>query len=298
MDVSANLNKTQATLVGFAAVIMWGFLAFLSKSAEAVPPLQLNAMGFFIGGLVGMASWPFRTGAYKVLFGQKWQVWALNVGALFGCHLLYFIAIRNAPAVEVSLLAYTWPLLIVVFSAFAPGEKLRWYHVVGVMLGVIGAFIVISKGQFSLLSNGLQLGHIIAIPYAIMWAGFSVLIRKYGEVPSDIVAGFCLAAAALSGVAHFMVEPTLWVLTSAQWFAVIALGLLPMGLAFYAWDFGMKHGDRMILGVSSYAAPLLSTLVLIVSGFAVYHWSIAIGCLLITAGAIIAAKDMIFKKPI
>jgi drug/metabolite transporter (DMT)-like permease len=277
---------------------MWGLLAYLSKSAEAIPPLQLNAMGFFVGGLVGAASWPFRPRAHLVLFGQKWQVWALNVGALFGCHLLYFIAIRNAPAVEVSLIAYTWPLLIVVFSAFAPGEKLKWYHILGVALGVAGAFIVISKGEFNLLSGGLQLGHIIAIPYAIMWAGFSVMIRKYGAVPSDIVVGFCFACAALSGAAHFTFEPTLWNLTSSQMFAVLSLGLLPMGLAFYAWDFGMKHGDRMILGVSSYAAPLLSTLVLIGTGFAVYHWSIAVGCLLITAGAIIAAKDMIFKKAI
>jgi len=277
---------------------MWGFLAFLSKSAEAIPPLQLNAMGFFVGGFVGLISWLFRPRAYEVLFGQKWQVWALNVGALFGCHLLYFIAIRNAPVVEVNLIAYTWPLLIVVFSALAPGEKLKWYHAVGVVLGVAGAFIVISKGQINLLSSGVQLGHIIAIPYAIMWAGFSVLIRKYGYVPSDIVSGFCFACAALSGVAHFAIEPTIWALSSSQWLAVLGLGLLPMGLAFYAWDFGMKHGDRLILGVSSYAAPLLSTLILIVSGFAVYHWSIAIGCLLITVGAVIAAKDMIFKKPI
>jgi drug/metabolite transporter (DMT)-like permease len=292
------VSRSSATAIGFMAVLMWGLLAYLSKSAEAIPPLQLNAMGFFIGGLVGVSSWPFRPRAYVVLFGQKWQVWALNVGALFGCHLLYFIAIRNAPAVEVSLIAYTWPLLIVVFSAFAPDEKLKWYHIVGVALGVAGAFIVISKGQFSLLSGGLQLGHIIAIPYAIMWAGFSVLIRKYGAVPSDIVVGFCFACAALSGIAHFALEPTLWNLDKSQWLAVLSLGVLPMGLAFYAWDFGMKQGDRMILGVSSYAAPLLSTLVLIVSGYAVYHWSIAIGCLLITAGAIIAAKDMIFKKPI
>ena len=298
MVARQDLNKTQATFIGFAAVIMWGFLAYLSKSAEAIPPLQLNAMGFFVGGLVGVASWPFRTGVYSVLLGQKWQVWALNVGALFGCHLLYFIAIRNAPAVEVSLIAYTWPLLIVVFSAFAPGENLKWYHVLGVVLGILGAFIVISKGQFNVLSSGLQLGHIIAIPYAIMWAGFSVLIRKYGDVPSDIVAGFCFAASALSGIAHFAIEPTLWALNSSQWFAVLGLGLLPMGAAFYAWDYGMKHGDRMILGVSAYAAPLLSTLVLIISGFAVYHWSIAIGCFLITAGAVIAAKDMILKKPI
>ena len=292
------MNKAQATLIGFVAVIMWGFLAYFSKSAEAIPPLQLNAMGFFVGGFVGLVSWPFRPRAYQVLFGQKWQVWALNVGALFGCHLLYFIAIRNAPAVEVSLIAYTWPLLIVVFTAFAPGERLKWYHILGVALGVVGAFVVISKGQLSLLSNGIQLGHIIAIPYAIMWAGFSVLIRKYGDVPSDIVAGFCFAAAALSGTMHFALEPTLWFLSGSQWLAVFGLGIMPMGLAFYAWDFGMKHGDRMILGVSAYAAPLLSTLVLIVSGFAVYHWSIAIGCLFITAGAVIAAKDLIFKKSI
>ena len=125
-----------------------------------------------------------------------------------------------------------------------------------------------------------------------------MLIRKYGTVPSDIVAGFCFACSALSGVAHFAIEPTLWSLSYSQWFAVLSLGLLPMGLAFYAWDYGMKHGDRMILGVSSYAAPLLSTVVLIGSGLAAYHWSIAIGCLLITTGATIAAKDMIFKKTI
>jgi drug/metabolite transporter (DMT)-like permease len=292
------VNRSSATAIGFLAVLMWGLLAYLSKSAEAIPPLQLNAMGFFVGGLVGLASWPFRPRAFLVLFGQKWQVWALNVGALFGCHILYFIAIRNAPAVEVSLIAYTWPLLIVVFSAFAPGEKLKWYHVTGVLLGVVGAFIVISKGQINLLSQGLQLGHIIAVPYAILWAGFSVLIRKYGAVPSDIVVGFCFACAALSGIAHITFEPTLWNLSASQWFAVLSLGLLPMGIAFYAWDFGMKHGDRMILGVSSYAAPLLSTLVLIATGFGAYHWSIAVGCLLITAGAVIAAKDLIFRKAI
>ena len=196
------------------------------------------------------------------------------------------------------MIAYLWPLLIFVFSAFLLGEQLKWNHMVGVMLGLAGAFYVISKGTSFSLSNGLQLGHIIAIPYAVFWAGFSVLIRKYGDVPSDIVAGFCLACAGLSGLCHFIIEPTLWRFSTQQWIAIIGLGLFPMGAAFYAWDFGMKNGDRMVLGAASYIAPLLSTVILITAGFAVYHWSIAIGCLLITVGAVIAAKDMFFKKPI
>jgi drug/metabolite transporter (DMT)-like permease len=285
----------RATVIGFTAVLMWGLLAFLAKTAGDVPPLQLNAMSFFIGGLIGVASWPFRPQARAVLTSQPWQVWALNVGGLFGCHLLYFIAVRNAPVVEVSLLAYLWPLFIVVFSSFAPGERLQWHHAAGVVLGLIGAFMVISKGTGFSFSEGLQPGHFIAIPYAILWAAFSVSIRRYGDVPTDIVAGFCLACAALSGLGHLMFETTLWRLTVPQVLAIVGLGVLPMGLAFYAWDFGMKKGDRMVLGAASYAAPLLSTLVLLAAGLADYHWSLAVACGLITFGAMLAAKDMIFR---
>jgi drug/metabolite transporter (DMT)-like permease len=290
------MSRKLATAIGFSAVLMWGLLAFLAKTAGDVPPLQLNAMSFLIGGLLGVASWPFRPQARKVLTSQPWQVWALNVGGLFGCHLLYFIAVRNAPVVEVSLLAYLWPLFIVVFSSFAPGERLRPHHAAGVALGLLGAIMVISKGKGLSFSGGVEFGHLIAIPYAVLWAAFSVNIRRYGEVPSDIVAGFCLACSALSFLAHLIFETTLWPLAPQQIMAIAGLGFLPMGLAFYAWDFGMKRGDRIVLGAASYAAPLLSTLVLLAVGMTQYHWSIALACGLITFGAVIAAKDMIFPK--
>lgn len=289
------MTKNRATAIGFSAVLTWGLLAFLSKLAGTVPPLQLLSMSFFIGGLVGVISWPFRKVSLRPLLDQPWQVWVLNVGSLFGCHLLYFIAVRNAPIVEVSLIAYTWPLLIVVFASFLPGEKLRGHHIVGVLLGLVGAFLVISKGQMLSLANGVQLGHLIAVPYAILWAGFSVAIRRYGAIPSDIVALFCIGVAALSGISHLILETTVWTLNPTQWTAVIALGLLPLGAGFYAWDFGMKHGDPIVLGASAYAAPLLSTVVLFAAGMATYHWSLTFACLLITGGAIIAAKEMFAK---
>jgi drug/metabolite transporter (DMT)-like permease len=290
------MSRARATAIGFTAVIMWGLLAFLSKLAAGVPPLQLLAMCFFIGGLFGLSTWTLRKGAAQVLFTLPGQIWALYVGGLFGCHLLYFIAVRNAPVVEVSLIAYLWPLLIVLFSAALPGAKLKLHHVVGAAMGLAGAFLVITKGQGLSLSNGLQLGHLIALPYAMLWAGFSVSIRKYGDIPTDSVVGFCFACAMLATATHFAIEPTLWTLTAMQWIASIGLGLLPMGAAFYAWDFGMKHGDPIILGASAYAAPLLSTLVLLAAGMATYHWSVLAACGLIILGAVIAAKDMLLKS--
>jgi len=49
---------------------------------------------------------------------------------------------------------------------------------------------------------------------------------------------------------------------------VAGLGLMPVGGAFYVWDYGVKHGDIQMLGASAYAAPLISTALLIVAGYA------------------------------
>jgi drug/metabolite transporter (DMT)-like permease len=73
-------------------------------------------------------------------------VWALGIWGLFGYHFLYFLAFRLAPPVEVNLLNYLWPLLIVLLSAFLPGKGLRWYHLVGTGLALLGTFVLITGG--------------------------------------------------------------------------------------------------------------------------------------------------------
>jgi drug/metabolite transporter (DMT)-like permease len=294
-EKSIQSSPKTATLIGFGAVLTWGLLAFFSKLAGDIPPLQITGMAFTIGGLVGVASWPFRPGASQVLFQSSPIVWIHNVAGLFGAHFLYFMAVQRAPVLEVSLIAYLWPLFIVLFAGLLPGEKLKTHHLAGAALGLVGAWFVVSKGQSFGLSEGLKTGHLIALPYALYWSAYSVSIRRYGKIPSDIVAGFCLVTGVLAGFSHLALESTVWPLSGTQWIAIIGLGVLPLGLGFYAWDFGMKHGDPMILGASAYAAPLLSTLVLLLAGFAELHWSIIAACLFITVGAVIAAKDMIFK---
>lgn len=289
------MTRSAATLIGFTAVLMWALLALMSAASGNVPPFQLAAMTFLIGGLMGAVTWPFRKGAVSALC-QGWQVWLLGVGGLFGYHFVYFSAIRAAPPIEVSLIAYLWPLFLVVFSAFLPGERLKLHHVAGVLLGLAGAAIVISRGKGLALSNGLEFGHVLAFACSLIWAVYSVLSRRFGTVSTDAVAGFCLVTAALSAVCHLAFETTVWPSDALQWAAVLGLGLLPVGAAFYTWDYGVKHGDIMVLGAASYASPLLSTLVLVAAGFAPFTWPVLAACLLITSGAVIAAKDMLFKR--
>ncbi len=279
--------RGRATLIGFSAVALWSLLALFTVGSAPVPPLQLNAMTFAIGGAIGLV-WVARTGGLGQLLAVPWRVYAFGTAGLFGYHFLYFSALRMAPPAEAGLIAYLWPLLIVLVSGLLPGEKLRRAHIVGALMAFTGAALIVAGGRGT---GGalLQPGHLLALLCALTWAGYSLISRRLGAVPTATVAVYCLATAALSVPAHLALEETVWPSGAIGWGAVAALGLGPVGLAFYTWDVGVKRGDIQMLGTASYAAPLLSTLILVLAGKATASASLAMAALLIAGGAMLAA---------
>lgn len=288
-------SETAATLTGLAAVFMWSFLSLLTVASGTMPPFQLAAITFAIGGTIGVASWPFRPQAARSL-SQPLTVWLLGVGGLFGYHALYFAALRLAPPAEAQLFNYLWPLLIVLFSGFLPNEKLKAHHVAGVLLGLAGTLVLIAGMRGVAIKPGYIAGYACALGAALAWSSYSVLSRPFRNVPSDAVAGFCLATSALSLVCHLVFEETVWPSSPAQWLAIAALGIFPVGLAFYAWDRGVKFGDIRALGAASYAAPLLSTIFLVLASYAEPSWPLGLAAVLISLGGVVAAKEMFVRK--
>ncbi len=290
------MTRSTATLVGLTAILMWATLATLATASGAVPPFLLSALCFGLSGIVGLAAVRIRTGSFAVM-RQPPGVWALGIAGLFGYHFFYFTAVKTAPPADASLICYLWPLLIVVLSGLLPGERLKVHHIVGALAGLVGAGLIVTKGGTALsLSADYAPGYAAAVAAAVIWAVYSVASRRYAAVPSATVMGFCLAAAVLSALCHLAVETTVWPASATEWLAIAGLGLLPLGLAFFTWDVGVKHGDIQVLGAAAYAAPLLSTLLLVAVGFGEPTWTLVIACLLISGGGVIAAKDMIWRR--
>ena len=288
------MSPRTATLIGLTAILMWSLLSVLTVATGKIPPFQLAAMTFAIGALVGVLTWIGRGDAVKAL-RQPLVAWVVGVGGLFGYHALYFLALRFAPPAEAGLINYLWPLLIVLFSSLLPGERLAPHHVIGAILGLVGTVLLLAGGA-SGFAPGQVPGLIAAFVAAFVWATYSVLSRRLKSVPTDAVAGFCAATALLAALVHGLIETTVWPETTAQWLAVVALGIGPVGAAFYTWDIGMKRGDIRVLGAASYATPLLSTAFLVLAGFAKASANIAIAAVLIAGGGLIAAKDMVRKR--
>ena len=246
-----------ALLLALGAIVLWGTLAPLGVSLQHLPPFLLTGLGLVVGSVIGLPLSGWKLSTWKV----PAPTLALGVYGLFGFHFLLFIALRHAPPVQANLVNYLWPLGIVLMAPlFLPGLKLRTLHVVAALVGFAGAALAILGGRD--VHGGFAWGYIPALCSAFVWASYSLLSRRVPPFPNAAIGLFGLVSGLLSLLCHALLESPAD-LSLKDWGLVVALGLGPLGGAFYLWDAALKRGDPRQIGILSFLTPLLSTLALL-----------------------------------
>lgn len=281
-----------ATLIGVIAVFLWACLALLTTMTTGIPAFQLLASSFAVAFVASLCILGLRGAAEFGNWRQPWYVWATGFAGIFGYHALYFFALKTAPAAEASLIAYLWPLLIVLLSSLTTGESLRKRQLLGALFGLAGTALIMLQRASQESASMPVIGYAAAFACAWVWSTYSVVNRRFSNVPSSIIGGICGLVAVAGLLCHLLFETTVRP-TAGQWAAIIALGLGPVGLAFFAWDHATKHGNLAMLGALSYLAPLFSTLLLIAVGQTDASPLLLIPAVLIILGAIIATSRKI-----
>ncbi len=283
-------GKFGATALGGVSIAFWAGLALLTVAARGIPPFELLSLSFGVAFLAGLVVLVLRGKTALARLRQPVIPWITAFLALFLYHALYFFALATIPPARASLIAYLWPLLIVIFSTLLPGSPgLLVRHLAGAGLGLMGvALIFVGHGAETGSAADSALGYFAALGCAVVWSGYSVVNRRFAGIPSEMLIGVCAAVSLAGWLAHVMFEPTLWP-NCWQWGAVLLLGIGPTGLAFLAWDHATKHGNLSLLGSLSYLAPLISTLLLVLAGKAPASIALGIAALVIVGGAVLAS---------
>lgn len=284
------MNHTKGNILGLITILMWSSLALFTVYSGEIPAFLLLTISFTVASLIGLLMLKKQKRAFCELYKIPVKAYVFGILGLFGYHFFYFLAIKNAPAVEANLINYLWPLLIVVFSSLLPNEKLKWFHIVGTILALCGAFLLVLKDGSLEFDEKYTLGYSFALIAALLWSSYSVISKTLTHIPTFAVTGFCLLTAIFSFISHLVFEQ-IYIPTFLEFISAIMLGLGPVGGAFYLWDFALKNGDIKILGSLAYLAPLLSTLILVVVGISEMSMTIAIACVLIVFGSIISSKQ-------
>ncbi len=277
---STKLALMHPHLHALGAIALWATLASLGVWLRHVPPFLLTGLALVIGSI---PSWPLA---------RQWKVpastLALGVYGLFGFHFLLFIALRHAPPVEANLVNYLWPLLIVLLApVLIPGLSLRPAHALAAVTGFAGAAIAILGAGTA--GGGWSWGYLAALGSAFIWASYSLLTRRVRAFPTAAIGLFGLVSGLLSLLCHALLEPPA-PLAARDWALIAAMGLGPLGAAFFLWDKALKQGDPRQIGILSYITPLASTALLMVVSGRPFTWSIAAAAVLIIGAAVLSTR--------
>ncbi|TXH91217.1 MAG: DMT family transporter [Rhodoferax sp.] len=274
----------KSRLLALSAITLWGSLAAMSVSLRHVPPFLLTGLCLLVGSPIGLALSGFRLQAWRI----PARTLALGVYGLFGYHFLLFMALRHAPPVQANLVQYLWPLGIVLMAPiFLPGTPLRALHVAAALLGFGGAALAITSGSgLGGLSAEYLVGYLSALGAAFLWSSYSLLTRRVAHFPSSAIGLFGLVSGLLALLCHVLLEPAV-ALGLRDWGLIAALGLGPLGAAFYLWDAALKTGDARQIGVLSFITPLLSTSILLAANGQTPDLTIVLSATLIMGAAVL-----------
>jgi drug/metabolite transporter (DMT)-like permease len=267
-------------LYALGAIALWASLASLGVALRHVPPFLLTGLALVIGS---MPAWPLV---------RQWKVprrtLGLGVYGLFLYHFLLFIALRVAPPVEANLVNYLWPLFIVVLApVLLPGLQLKAAHVLAALAGFAGAAIAILGGGGA--TGAWSWGYLPALGSALIWATYSLGTRRVPAFPTAAIGLFGLISGLLSLACHWVLEPAV-ALSPSDWGLIVAMGLGPLGAAFFLWDKALKTGDARHIGILSYVTPLASTALLVLVTGRPLTGGIAISAALIIGAALLGTR--------
>jgi drug/metabolite transporter (DMT)-like permease len=251
------MRLSLANGLALGAMALWVSLAALGVALQHIPPFLLTGMGLLIGSLVSLP-----------LAGFDWRMWrvplrtvALGVYGLFGYHFLLFMALRDAPPVQANLINYLWPVgMVVLGPLLGSGTSLSLKHLAAAGMGFAGAAMAITGGQS--LTWVPRWGYLWALGAAVVWSSYSLWTQKMPAFPTAALGLFGFVSGLLALLCHAALEAPI-TLTVKDAGYLVAMGLGPLGAAFYLWDAALKRGDARQIGLLSFITPLGSTCLLL-----------------------------------
>jgi drug/metabolite transporter (DMT)-like permease len=204
--------------------------------------------------------------------------------------ILYVFAYQFAPAAEVDIIIYIWPILSLFLMALFLKLSLRLRHIIASFFGFGAILLLAYKGEAPM---GLSIGHFLAFISALLWSIYSLLLQKglKANIPTMGVA-FGLGAFVTCPL-HFYLEffqlPTIHQCTVFLYYAIV-LSLF----SFWLWAKALKKGNGIFLTASAYSKPVLSILFLILFGYATYSNVLVSALCLILLSCFLSNDSMIF----
>ena len=289
-------SKLMGHLYAIFTILVWGSCFVLTK----------NLLG---AGLTAIQIIPLRMGlAYLALLVMRPKFLRLPVKdelmflliGITGGSFYFFLqntALTYTYAANVSIIVALSPILTVILAQLFSrnGERLGKWVYLGAVIAIAGVVLVVLNGTLSFHLS--PVGDLLALAAALMWAVYSILIKKYTEQYDNfIVTRRVFFWAFLTAVPLMLLTdgmPDMAALFSAPkvWVSWIFLAVFGNAVCFAIWNIAFKRLGVVVTNNYLYASPFVTVVVAWLLLKEPISLMSVVGAVLITIGVIFAYKE-------
>mgnify|MGYP003109635786 FL=1 len=263
--MSKSQNALLIILAFFAIYVIWGSTYLMNKIAvHELPPFMLASIRFSVAGILifvlcKLMGIPLNITKKQLLnsmiagflflaFGNGFVVWALKyVDSGFA-------------ALEIA----AQPLVILLLMRILEGKKIQTMSVVGVIIGILGIYLLVSQNQVISQENSV-LGMVMIFFCMVSWAYGSLFVAK-ADLPKNyfVNTGFQMFTAGIMLMVGSLLIGETWTLPTA-WsspvqYAMLFLIILGSIVAFTAFNYLLKVVSPEKVATSTYVNPIIALL--------------------------------------
>ncbi|RMB59090.1 EamA/RhaT family transporter [Dokdonia sinensis] len=261
-----------AFLAAFGASFIYGVNHTLAKD---LMPTYIQAYGFIMLRVLGAAVLFWITSLFfprEKIYRKDW--WRMILCALFGMTinmLMFFKGLELSTPINSSVVITLSPVILLILSAFMLKEKITLLKGAGIVIGLVGALVLILFGaQQQENAPNIPLGNILFIINATAYSFYLVLVKpltaKYSSVTLMkwffLIAVFTNAPVALPQFLEVQ-----WTELPPRVMGVMAFVVIGTTYLTYLFNvFALKQLRPSTIGAFIYLQPVIATLVAILLG--------------------------------
>jgi drug/metabolite transporter (DMT)-like permease len=255
--------------------LMWAGNAVVGRMlVGVVPPMMFNALRW---GLALLILFPLGWRVFRSWkdIGARWPyLAALGVLGMGGYNALLYGALQTSTPLNVTLIAASTPVFMLMMGAFFFGVKSRGAEVWGAVFSILGVAVVLSRGSWAtLLSVRFVAGDVLMLLAVVAWAAYTWLLARppsHMQGPARPAWGwaeFLLIQVSIGCIWSFTAAGLEWGVTHqavvwgpALWLGCLYVAIGPSVLAYWCWAQGVAATGPAVAAFFANLTPVFTAL--------------------------------------
>jgi len=246
---SARHDALTGTLFVLGAIITWGaYFPYAKLILQKISPVDFLIFRLGIGTIVlALLNLRLRK-SFRIEKRDLVIVLGAGVIGIIIHQIVQLNGLRFTSATNTGWILTLIPPVTGLLGWFFLKERVRGRQILGLTIATIGVVFFVSKGHPEQLSLGKNLGDVLAFISVITWSIYTIMTKarlgRYDPLAVSVIHMF-LGFLFFALVGGWGISTRVTTLNLHDWVVIIAIGVVPSGLAYYWWNAGLKRLTAM-----------------------------------------------------